>query len=106
MRPRLTVGHSLAVVALCGVGLASLRDPSEWWASLVFTGALSVLAFAGLYSIFRKGHQRAFWSAFTAFGVGYLTLAFGPWFESSIRPRLLTTKLLDVSYPFFSPEFP
>jgi hypothetical protein len=99
MRPRFL----LAAVAFCGVSFAALRDPTDWWASTAFTGTLLGLAFAALYSVYRKGPGRAFWRGFTAFGVGYLVLAFGPWCETAVRPRLLTTRLLDALYPALHP---
>src|SRR5262245_19063158 len=103
MRPRTTTASLLTVIALCGVGFAALRDPTDWWAGTVFSVTLLSLALAALYAVFRKGPRRAFWKAFTAFGVGYLVLAFGPWCETAIRPRLLTTKLLDALFPVVQP---
>jgi hypothetical protein len=103
MRLRFTIGLPLAVIAACGVGFAALRDPNDWWSSLAFTAALLGLAFAALYAAYRKGPRRAFWAAFTAFGWGHLALAFGPGCETAIRPRLLTTKLLDALLPVLHP---
>jgi MYXO-CTERM domain-containing protein len=103
MRPRFSILGVMGLVAAAGVGFAALRDPTDWWAGTVFTGTLLGLAFAGLYAVYRKGARRAFWSAFTAFGVGYLVLAFGPWCEAAIRPRLLTPRLLDALFPMLHP---
>jgi hypothetical protein len=61
------------------------------------------LALAALYAVYRKGQRRAFWAALAAFGWGYLLLAFGPWCETSVRPRLLTTNLLDALLPVLHP---
>jgi hypothetical protein len=95
-RLSLSIAGPLAVIIL---GLAALCSPTDWWASVVFTAALSVLSLAALNLAYRRGRRRAFWSAFVAFGFGYLALAFGPWCETAIRPRLLTTKLLSSAYP-------
>jgi hypothetical protein len=103
MRPRFTIGMLLAVIAVCGVGFAALRDPNDWWSSLAFTAALLGFALAALYAAYRKGPRRAFWAAFAAFRWGYLALAFGPGCETAIRPRLLTTKLLDTLLPALHP---
>ena len=99
MRFRVSIAGLMALVTLAGIGFASLRYATEWWASLVFTATLLGFALAAAYAVHRRGPRRAFWSAFVAFGSGYLVLAFGPWFETSIRPRLLTTKLLALAYP-------
>ena len=103
MRPRITIARLIAAIAFIGVGLAALRYATELWASGVFTSTLLVLGMAAAYAAQRRGPRRAFWSAFVAFGTGYMILAFGPWFEVSIRPRLLTTKVLDALYPLVTP---
>jgi hypothetical protein len=98
MKTRLSpsIAGPLAVIIL---GLAAFRSPTDWWASVIFTATLSVLSLAALNLAYRRGRRRAYWSAFVAFGFGYLALAFGPWCETAIRPRLLTTKLLSAAYP-------
>jgi hypothetical protein len=94
----------LAAVGFCGVAFAALRSASDWWAGGVFTATLLGLALATAYAFQRRGARRASWAAFAAFGWGYLLLAFGPWCETSIRPRLLTTKVLDTLWPIVHPE--
>src|SRR5262245_4152001 len=96
MRPRFTISRLIAAVVFCGVGLAALRFATAWWASVVFTATLLALALAALYATQQRGPRRAFWAAFAAFGAGYLLLAFGPWCETAIRPRLATTKALEA----------
>lgn len=103
MRFRFTIARVIAAIGFCGVGLAALRYASDWWASGVFSATLLSLAFAAAYAAQRRGPRRAFWAAFVAFGAGYLVLAFGPWCESAIRPRLVTAKLLDTLYPLLHP---
>ncbi len=93
----------MVVVLASGVGLAALRSSTQLWCSGVFSATLLGFALAAAYATQRRGPRRAFWSAFVAFGVGYLVLAFGPWFEDAIRPRLLTTKLLDLTGPLLDP---
>jgi hypothetical protein len=103
IRLRVSSRGVLGLVLFVGVGFAALRSATEWWTSGIFTTTLIGLAFAALYTAHRRGAGRAFWSGFVAFGAGYLILAFGPWFETSIRPRLLTTRLLDLAYPMIAP---
>lgn len=94
----------MGVVLASGVGLAALRYATELWASAVFTATLLGLALAAAYASQRRGPRRAFWSAFVAFGAGYLVLAFGPWCDATIRPRLLPTKLLDAAFARLHPD--
>src|SRR3954470_585194 len=104
MRLRFSIRGVMALVLIVAVGIAALRSATGWAASLGFTMTLLGLSLAIPFAANRRGPGRAFWSAFVAFGFGYLLLAFGPWCETSIRPRLLTTKMLDALYPFVTPE--
>src|SRR5438477_12390713 len=92
MRPQFPIAWLLAAIGFCGVAFAALRSATGWWASLVFTATLIGLAFSALYAVHRRGPRQAFWSAFVAFGAGYMVLVFGPGCETSVRPRLLTTR--------------
>jgi hypothetical protein len=103
MKVRVSIRSVMAVVLAAGLGLAALRSASEWWASGVFSATLMSFALAAAYATQRRGARRACWSAFVAFGVGYMALAFGPWCEATIRPRLATTKLLDALLPVAHP---
>jgi hypothetical protein len=94
MKPRSSIKWLLAVAGLSGIALAALGSATDWWASGIFTATLLAFALAAPYAAYRRGARRAFWSAFVAFGAGYLLLAFCPGCETSIRPRLLTTRLL------------
>jgi hypothetical protein len=97
MKPfRVSIAGLMAVVLLVAVGVAALRSASDLWAGALFTLALGVLAIAALGAVSLRGRQRASWAGFAALGWGYLLLAFGPWCDTAIRPRLLTTKLLDI----------
>ncbi len=103
MMPRITIARLIAAIGFIGVCLAALRFATDWWASVVFTSTLLALALAATYAAQRRGPRRAFWSAFVAFGVAYMVLAFGPWCETAIRPRLATSKLLDTLFPLLHP---
>ncbi|HEV3164060.1 MAG TPA: hypothetical protein VGZ22_08515, partial [Isosphaeraceae bacterium] len=65
--------------------------------------ALAACAIGTLGAIFRRGPRRAFWAGFAILGWGYLALAFGPWFASSVRPHLLTTRLFDLLHARLHP---
>jgi hypothetical protein len=95
MRVRLSIGHLLGVVGFCGIGFAALADPSELWASCLFTLALCVLGLICLGAAFGQGQRRASYAGAGFFGWGYMLLAFGPWFASEVRPHLATTWVIN-----------
>jgi hypothetical protein len=99
MKTRTTILGLMAVVLFAAIGFAALRGATNWWASSIFTMTLTGLAFAALYAEYRRGERRAFWAAFAVFGWGYLVLTFCPGCEIKIRPRLVTTNLLDALLP-------
>src|SRR5262249_32383629 len=103
MKARTTILGLMAFVLLVAIGFAALREATGWWASGAFSATLLVLALAAAYAVHRRGPRRAFWSAFAAFGWSYMLFAFCPVCETSIRPRLLTTKLLDALAPIVHP---
>jgi hypothetical protein len=125
--PSLSVAGLMGLVLLLAVGFAALRDPAELWAGVFYSLMLVVLLAAALGAALRPGRARAPWLGFALFGWGYFLLTFGPGPGTSItykdyyQPRsyvsdveeikahigvnsdLLTTKLLDASYPFVHP---
>lgn len=103
MRTRPTILGLMGLVLVAAVGIAALRAADELWDSAVFTVTLALLATACLGAILGRGRSRAFYAGAALFGIGYGTIAFGPWCESSLRPRLLTTRLLDFAYPRIHP---
>jgi hypothetical protein len=79
------------------VGLAALRDPSELWASSVFSLTVGVLLVSALGTAARRGASRIAFLGFTLFGGSYLVLAFGPsaWINpDGLRPPTLVTRIL------------
>lgn len=91
---RFTIAGLMVVVLICGVGLASLRDTSEFWSGILLSITLLLLGFAIAGVAYRREGQRAFWLGFAVFGWGYLTITQGPWFADQIEPRLPTTHAL------------
>src|SRR5689334_10460965 len=96
MRYRVSIAALMVLVLFLAIGFAALRSGSDWWASATFSATLLALALAAPLAVYRRGPRRAFWAWFAAFGAAYLVLVFTPWFESAIRPRLLTTKGIDA----------
>jgi len=87
----------LVAVAVAAVGTAALLNASEWWASLLWGAALSILVFAGLVALFRREAQRAFWSGYAVAGSFYLLLLM---FGNGTFLPLITTKVIVWGYSF------
>jgi hypothetical protein len=79
------------------VGLAALRDPSELWASALFTLTVLALLVSVMGTVARRGASRMAFLGFALFGGAYLIPAFGPspWFNpDGLRPPPLITRML------------
>jgi hypothetical protein len=98
-RAQFTILEMAGAVALVGLAIAALRDPTEFWTRLSFTLAILGVAVAVLGAIVRHGPDRHVWLGWALFSGGYLILAFAPWLETEVRPHLLTTGLLEWLYP-------
>ena len=84
-------------VLFVAVGLAALRDPSELWASSLFSLTLVLLLVAMLGTVAHRGATRVAFLGFTLFAGTYLLLAFSPWpwiNDDGLRPPQLVTGLL------------
>lgn len=103
---RVTIGGTLLVVVVLGVGLAALRSSSPVWASAIYSAAIAAVVFAMLGGIFRRGPARAFWSGFAIVGGIYLVLSCGPWLESTVGNQLVTTAALELFYAAIEPPSP
>jgi hypothetical protein len=89
-------GLMLAILPLA-IGLAALRNPSELWASALFSLAVLALLASALGTVARRGASRMAFLGFTLFGGCYLTWAFGPWVwfnRDGLRPPPLVTGML------------
>lgn len=95
---RVSIRGLMTFVVLLAVLFASLREPTDLWASSMFTVAVGVSGVALLGTIFARGERRATWAGVLVFGTGYLLICFGPGFDTHIMPRLLTTALADDHY--------
>jgi hypothetical protein len=103
MKPRVTIFVLMVVVAVVATSLVALRSTLEIWASAYFSLTVVLLCTAIPGMAFRRGISRAFWAGFASFGWTYLVLCFGPVPSTSFKPPpLLTTKLLEVVYPYLS----
>jgi hypothetical protein len=100
---RVSIAGLMAVVLVCGLAAAALREASEIWAGILLLVTLGLLAFGLLAVRQRREASRAFWEGFALFGWGYLVLTFGPWFGEQVGPRLPTTQLLGYLHGKLSP---
>jgi len=97
--PRFSVAGLLGLVGLFAVGLTCLLNASSPLAGVPFSASLLVLALTPLGLVYRRDGRRAFWLGIALGGWSYAVLGLGPWFSDSVRPRLVTTRLLVWAYP-------
>jgi hypothetical protein len=95
IKPRVTLSALMAFVAFLAIALSSLSEPTDLWSKAIFSLAIAACGLALLGMLFRRGPGRAFWAGFFVFGAGYLTLCFGPWFDTHVMPRLLATPVIN-----------
>ncbi len=101
--PRFSIGTLLAVIAILGVAMAVLRNPSYLWAALTFTTALLAVIAAVASAIVARGARRAYWLGFSLFGGTYLAICTMPGLHDEVCPRLATEALFDFIYPLMAP---
>jgi hypothetical protein len=102
--PRFSIASLLGTVAICATGMACLMFASTPWAGTLLSVTLGALTLALLGVFYRRGERRAFWAGFALCGWVYMTLSFGPWFKDYVKPRLVTTNLLEWAYPQLIPS--
>jgi len=76
--PRVSIAGLMGFVVPVAVGFAALKNPSEIWASAIFTLIVGLLCVAILLAAARTGRKRLSWLAFSIFGWAYLIFTFGP----------------------------
>jgi hypothetical protein len=103
---RFSIGSLLAVIAIVGVAMAALRNPSYLWANAAFTAALLAVVAAVVNAIVGKGARRAYWLGFALFGGVYLAVCSIPALRDSVCPHLVTEAIFDMVYPYTAPASP
>src|SRR5690242_13979156 len=98
-RAQFTILEMVTAVALVGLAVAALRDPTGLWTRLSFSLAILGTAIAVLGAIVRHDPGRHLWLGWALSSGGYLILAFGPWLSTEVRPHLLSTGLLQWLHP-------
>jgi hypothetical protein len=100
---RFSLAGLAGAVVICALWLACLMFASSPWASAVLSITLSALTLAPLGIIYRRGERRAYWLGFALCGWTYIAFTFGPGFVTNLRPLLVTSNLLEWSYPWLVP---
>jgi hypothetical protein len=77
LRP-FSIRARMALILGSAVGLAALRNANEVWARVTTTIALALFCAAVLWTIFLRGHWRAWWLGFAVFSGAYLFVSFSP----------------------------
>jgi hypothetical protein len=91
----------MVAVLAAAVGIAALKNPSDWWSSGLFTFTLALFLIATVGAF--QGRNRAFWLGFALFGWGYMIASYEPWSRfATTPPPLVTTGLLNRLYPYLS----
>jgi hypothetical protein len=96
---RLPVWGLMALVSICGIGLAALRYPSRLVANALFTTLIALLTVALLGVLCTRDRQRAYWTGFALCGGMYALLSLAPWFDDQVGPHLITTAVFDILSP-------
>jgi hypothetical protein len=100
---RFSVSDLLCTVVFCAVCLTCLKFASSLWADAFDFLILGLLTLAVLGVFYRRGERRGYWAGFALFGWTYLALSSAPRFVDTVRPKLVTSKLLDRAYPWVIP---
>jgi hypothetical protein len=72
---RFPIAGLMVTVLLAALGLAALRNATEFSAGVTFLATCAVLCLAIVGVVCRGGNERVWWLGFTLFGWGYLLLS-------------------------------
>lgn len=78
-RMRFSIKALLSFVLVCALGMAALRNASEFVAASTLSLVLLLLGVGILGAVVQRGHRRAYWIGFASFGLAYIILVFGSW---------------------------
>jgi hypothetical protein len=92
---RTSVRGLMALIVVCAVGLAALRNANALWAGMLPLAALAAVGVAVLGAVILRGKERDWWLGFALFGGGYLGVTIGPLLSDSVQRQPGTTHLLE-----------
>ena len=90
-RLRYSLRGLFAIVTVAAIGSAALANPTDLWASVVFSGTLGLLVVALLVAVARRSAGAI---GFALCGGAYLGLILAPGAATNIVPNLVTSKVL------------
>jgi hypothetical protein len=93
-RFRFTLIGLLGAMVVVAVGLVALRSPTPLAAACVHSAALAAIALALVGAFLARPAARPAWIGFVLCAAVYYFAAFGPGVSDTIRPRLVTTLVL------------
>ena len=91
---RFSILGLLGIVAVIAIGFAALANPTLWWASIVKSGVLFLLAVAIFSGFTLRGRCRIVCSGAAFFGCGYVLLRFVDLPFVDLNRNLLPNRLL------------
>ncbi len=100
MRTIFSIRGLMVSVVYVAIGMAALRDPSEFVTRALFNLTFVILLSGLLLIFYRRGQERTFWVGFLLFGSSYLTLYLG--FRDSSLSKL--TNLTDYLFAHLHPQ--
>jgi hypothetical protein len=101
---RFSIFQMMRFVLCCAVAVASLRSANEQWAASMLSLAVLTVGIALLGVLYQRGKDRAWWTGYGLFAGAYLVLGFGPWTSTEIRPKFVTTHLLEYIHSQVTPS--
>lgn len=84
----------IGLTTLAGLGCAALVKPSDTWLSIVVSLTAAAIIVQVLRAILCEGQQRAAALGWLMFAIAYLALTIGPWLDTNVGPRLLTSQAI------------
>src|SRR5262245_25282287 len=101
---RFSIRTLMAFVVVSAVGLAALRNASEFWAVAALLADLVAIGIAVLGAAFLRGREQAWWAGFALFSCGYLAFLMGLWFDSTFHSQEVTNPALQYAYEHIHPD--
>jgi hypothetical protein len=101
---RISIRTMMAFVVVAGVGLATLRNASEFWAVTLLLADLIAVGVALLGAAFLRGREQAWWAGFALFSCGYLAFVMGLWFDFALHSQAVMIPVIRYAYDRINPE--
>jgi hypothetical protein len=101
---RISIRSLIAFVVVSAVGLAALKNASEFWAVAVLLTDLVAIGVAVLGAAFSRGPKQAWWAGFALLSCGYLAFLMGLWFDFTFHSQAVTNPVLQYAYDRIHPD--